>query len=44
MLTLLLSILTAQAGELYKKYSWETLPTIEICPESNVSVEDYLNQ
>ena len=40
MLILLLTIVTAQADELYKKYNWETYPVIEICPESNISVKE----
>ncbi len=40
MLTLLLTILTAQADDLYKKYEWEVEPVIEICPESNVTIEE----
>ena len=40
MLILLLTMVTAQADELYEKYNWETWPTIEICPESNVSVKE----
>tara|TARA_A100001201_G_scaffold103736_1_gene88995 strand:+ start:1716 stop:2165 length:450 start_codon:yes stop_codon:yes gene_type:complete len=40
MFTLLLSLFTAQADELYKKYDWEYSPRIEICPESNVTVEE----
>lgn len=38
MLTLLLSLFTAQADDLHKKYDWEYSPRIEICPESNVTV------
>ena len=40
MLTLLLTILTAQADNLYKKYNWESLPVIEIWPESNITVQE----
>jgi hypothetical protein len=40
MLTLLLTILTAQADNLYKKYEWESRPVIEICPESNISLQE----
>jgi len=40
MLILIASIFTAQADELYVKYSWETKPNIEICPESNISNEE----
>lgn len=43
MLTLLIALLTAQAGELNKKYKWETIPTIEICPESNVNIKHVQN-
>jgi len=43
MLTLLLTLFTAQADELYKKYDWEVRPTIEICPESNVTLEQVDN-
>ena len=39
MLTLLILMFTAQADELNKKYDWETIPTVEICPESNVNVK-----
>jgi predicted Zn-dependent protease len=40
MLILLFTLFTAQADELYKKYDWETSPNIEICPESNVTIEE----
>ena len=40
MLTLLLSLVTAQADELFKKYEWDTIPNIEICPETNITVDD----
>tara|TARA_B100000424_G_C22705598_1_gene384524 strand:- start:92 stop:547 length:456 start_codon:yes stop_codon:yes gene_type:complete len=40
MLTILLTIFTVQADELNRKYHWETIPTIEICPESNVSLDN----
>ncbi len=39
MLTILLTIFTVQAEELNKKYQWETIPMIEICPESNVDID-----
>jgi hypothetical protein len=43
MLTLLLTILTAQADNLYKKYDWESRPVIEICPESNITIKEVEN-
>jgi len=39
MLTLILTIFTVHAEELNKKYQWETIPMIEICPESNVDID-----
>ena len=39
MLIMILTIFTAQAEELNKKYQWETIPTVEICPEAIVDIE-----
>ena len=43
MLTLLLTIFTVHADELNRKYQWETIPTIEVCPESNINLS-HLNK
>jgi len=43
MLILLSTLVIAQADHHNKKYTWETTPTIEICPESNVKVEYVIN-
>ena len=40
MLTILISILTAQADELIISKTWEASPTIQICPESNVTKKE----
>ena len=40
MLTLLLTLFTAQANDLNAPYQWENKPTVEICPESNVSIQE----
>ena len=43
MLTLLLTIFTVHADELNRKYQWETIPAIEVCPESNVNLDQLHN-
>ena len=40
MLTLLVTLFTAQADNLYKVYEWETVPNIEVCPETNISLHE----
>ncbi len=40
MLTLLVTLFTAQADILHKKYEWETVPNIEICPETNIPLHE----
>ena len=40
MLILLASIITVHAEEIKIKYHWEASPTIEICPNTNVTVEE----
>ena len=39
MLTLLLSLFSAQADEIKVKYLWESAPNIEICPESDITIK-----
>ena len=43
MLTMLLAIFTVHAQDLNQKYQWETIPSIEICPEANVDVGNVYN-
>ena len=40
MLTLLLTLFTAQADDLKAQYKWENKPTIEICPEAKVTTQE----
>ena len=43
MLTVLITLFTAQADNLHKKYEWETVPNIEVCPETNISIQEIRN-
>ena len=42
MLLFLTLTLNSFASELYMKYQWETTPTIEICPDSNIKVNQII--